>query len=177
MKVFKSIWLCLTTVILLSSCIFSEKMNSSSEDVFYFTIMGRIVVAKGLVETAQAIYQSEGLEKTDTVYLQSTLFEFINEKESFQVIIDSVEATWINDTTINFSKWIEKNDTITRTNLELSLPLVPVQSKHFTVNVQGQYSAKGMFHDSTDSLKCIRGIYEIQQSQLKELVHFQPCKN
>lgn len=170
----KNVLLYCLLVFVLYSCGISKYNNKAINTAFSSTVITQMAMAKILVESATSIYQSDSLKADMPIYIQSLEASFKSKLDTFKLVIDSIKATWINDTTIIFKK-VDFKDSVNYKQV-----IIPSYSSYLgtdtlDVSVICKYLPNMDFVINKDSYKCLTADYVIKEQVITIKNEFKKC--
>lgn len=162
-------------VCLVPSCTIHDISRKAVDNSFSSIIITQKAMTKILIESTNAIFQQDELKQDTSIYIHLLDANFIGKVDTFELEINSIKATWIDDTTMFFNKINIVND-----SLKFDKVSIPYYNSYFgldtiKVNVICKYLPNMNFIANENNLRCLTADYIIKEQTIILAEKFKKC--
>jgi len=162
-------------IFLFNSCGITERARKAIDVSFSSTVMTQKAMAKFLVESTASIYQNDSLETDIPIYIHLLKASFKSKLDSFELEIDSIKATWNNDTEITFNKVAIVGDSVIYDEVVIPYYNSYLGKDTLKVNVICEYLPNMNLETEIVYFKCLTANYFIKEQIIGIKDEFKRC--
>jgi len=162
-------------IFLLYSCGITERSRKAIDVAFSSTVTTQKAMTKFLVESTASIYQNNSLETDMPIYIHLLKASFVSKLDSFELEIDSIKATWNNDTEMTFNKVAIVGDSVICDEVVIPYYNSYLGKDTLKVRVICQYLPSMNLETTIVSFKCLTANYIIKEQIIAIKDEFKRC--
>lgn len=161
---------------LCSSCgSIADGMEKAIDKAFGSIITASEAMTQVLVESTAFIYDRDSLELDKPFYIHQLIVSFANKAESFELKLDSIEATWAKDSIMNFKKITIIEDCILYDQVVIPYHSFYLENDSLVLNVICEYLPNLHIQTDIDNFKCLKANYVMREQKIILKKNFREC--
>jgi hypothetical protein len=151
-------------------------MKKAIDKAFGSIITTSVAMSQVLVESTAFIYDSDSLELDKPFYIHQLSVSFANKTDSFELKLDSIEATWTNDSIMNFKKITIIEDSILYDQVVIPYHSFYLENDSLVLNVTCEYLLNiRQIQTDIGNFKCLEATYVMGEQKIILKNNFKEC--
>jgi hypothetical protein len=150
-------------------------MGKAIDKAFGSIITTSIAMNQVLVESTSFIYNKDSLELDKPFYIHQLNVSFANKTNSFELKLDSIEATWTNDSIMNFKKITTIGDSIFYNQVDIPYHNFYLENDSLELKVTCEYLPNMNIQTDIGNFKCLRADYIMKDQKIVLKNDFKNC--
>jgi hypothetical protein len=162
-------------IFLLYSCGITEHTRKAIDVAFSSTVTTQKAMTKFLVESTTSIYQNDSIETGMPIYIHLLKASFVSKLDSFELEIDSIKATWNNDTEMTFNKVAIVGDSVIYDEVVIPYYNSYLGKDTLKVRIICEYLPNMNIETEIVNFKCLTANYIIKEQIIGIKDEFKRC--